>query len=116
VADLSAPEMLDRIERVTRSLSVGNSNASVQVELNAGGLGVIVAAGCCVLMLVLSGVLLWVVGDMRSSAEQAAIETRAQLREHGHQLNAIYRVAPSVEREVRARLEEDARLRAQASE
>ena len=127
MADMSAPEMLDRIERVTRSLSVGNSNASVRVVLNAGGLGVIVAAGCCVLMLVLAGGLLWLVGDIRSStdknisdmqnsAEQAAIETRAQLREHGHQLNAIYRVAPSVEREVRARLEEDARLRAQASE
>lgn len=127
MAELSGPEMLDRIERVTRALSVGGSNASVKVEVNAGGLGVIVAAGCCVLMLVLSIGVLWLVGDirrstdksiadMRSSAEQSATETRTQLREHGHQLNAIYRVAPSVEREVRARLEEDARLRAQALE
>ncbi len=116
MADLGNADAIERISALTRALGAGNSNASVKVEINAGGFGVVVAAGCCVLMLLLSSVLLWLVGDMRHSTEQAAIETRAQLREHGHQLNAIYRVAPSVEREVRVRIEEDARLRAQASE
>lgn len=108
MGDLGAPppaDTLERISAISRALGVGGSNASVQVHLNAGGLGVIVAAGCCALMFVLSLFLLLLV-----------FESRMHLREHGHQLNAIYRVAPSVEREVRARLEEDARLRAQASE
>lgn len=80
----------------------GSSNVEINIK---GGAGLPIAAGCCVVMLVVA---FFQARDLS--------EARAQLREHGHQLNAIYRVAPSVEREVRARLEEDARLRAQASE
>ncbi len=83
----------------------GPTTASVHLQLNIGGVAVWVCAACCAVVLVLA----WLIRDDVGDARQ-------QLREHGHQLNAIYRVAPSVEREVRARLEEDARLRAQASE
>jgi hypothetical protein len=127
VADIEEPSPIDRFADIAKRLGIANGNSTVHVHVNAGGWGVSIAVGCCVVMMILSAVLLWVVGDikgstqkdisdMQSSANQAAAEARAQLREQGHQLNAIYRVAPSVEREVRARLEEDARLRAQASE
>jgi hypothetical protein len=89
-------------ERLLKAL---RGSGNITVTVNAGGWGVSIAVGCCVVMLVIAGFMARDAGD-----------ARLQLREHGHQLNAIYRVAPSVEREVRARLEEDARLRAQASE
>jgi len=89
-------------ERLLKAL---RGSGNITVTVNAGGWGVSIAVGCCVVMLVVAGFMARDAGD-----------ARLQLREHSHQLNAIYRVAPSVEREVRARLEEDARLRAQASE
>lgn len=102
-------------ERITDAIMVAvadqlRSNAgmtgSSNVEINIkGGSGLSIAVGCCVVMLVVA---LFQARDLS--------EAKAQLREQGHQLNAIYRVAPSVEREVRARLEEDARLREQATE
>lgn len=89
-------------ERLLKAL---RGSGNITVTVNAGGWGVSISVGCCVVMLVIA---LFQARDLG--------DAKAQLREHGHQLNAIYRVAPSVEREVRARLEEDARLREQASE
>lgn len=80
-------------------------NSSVAISVNAGGIGVWLSLTACAVMLVAASFL-----------AGSVYEARAQLREHGHQLNAIYRVAPSVEREVRARLEDDARLREQIKE
>lgn len=93
--------------------SVGHNGASSsKVEFNLGGIGLGIALGICAVMLSANFFMCWMFLDAR--ADLRAL--RGEIREHGHQLNAIYRVAPSVEREVRARLEEDARLRPQDTE
>ena len=93
--------------------SVGHNGASTsKVEFNLGGVGLGLALGICAVMLTANIFMGWMFLDGRDEVRAV----RAELREHGHQLNAIYRVAPSVEREVRARMEEDARLRPQDTE
>ncbi len=90
------------------SRAVGGSKNDINISLGGHGLGI----ASCVIMLVAAGFLALQLSDARDEVRAV----RAELREHGHQLNAIYRVAPGVEREVRARIEEDAKLRSQAQE
>lgn len=86
--------------RIMRALS-GNSSARSDIHVNAGGVGVWVAASACAAMLVgmiVGGIIggLWLHREFTSiDADLIAIRDRAQAQQ-GY-LNAIYRAAPQLQ-------------------
>jgi hypothetical protein len=79
-------ELDDRIQRL-EALARGQSNnrANSNITVNAGGMGVWIATTACLIMLVIS------IGMMFLLMEERAVN-----RDQMHQLNAIYQYAPQL--------------------
>ena len=84
--DLEA--LLDEARALRMSMGHGASNATITVQ--AGGLGVMIATGACVLMLAIN--VMQLVDRMRQDNEIR--ELRAADRRHDDYLSAIYMQAP----------------------
>lgn len=85
--DLGA--LLEEARALRGSLTSGNSAATVNV--NAGGIGVIIAVGACMLMLAVNVMQL---AD-RTRMDNEIRELRAADKRHDDYLNAIYRRQPT---------------------
>lgn len=67
----------------------GVSSAS-NINIHAGGIGVIVSACCCAMMLVLTIVLMLEIYDMKSAARTEKDKQDVINREYQFQLNSLY--------------------------
>jgi hypothetical protein len=78
---------------IARKFGIGNGTSIVKVELAGGGAAIWISCTAAV------------VACMMTFAMAAALLYFAlQQANHGHQLNAIYRVAPALEQQVKAEL------------
>ena len=89
--DLGA--LLEEARALRMSMSNGTNNATITVQ--AGGLGVIIATGACVLMLAIN--IMQLVDRTRLDSEVR--ELRAADKDHDNHLSAIYMMAPHLKPE-----------------
>jgi hypothetical protein len=93
VADLEDPSPIDRFADIAKRLGIGNGTSIVKVELGGGGAALWIS--CTAAVLACFAAILMAIALLYVALQQA---------NHGHQLNAIYRVAPSLEQQVKAEL------------
>jgi hypothetical protein len=85
--------LIDRVTSIARRVGIGNGTSIVKVELAGGGAGIWIA--CTAAVLACFAAILMAIALLYVALQQA---------NHGHQLNAIYRVAPTLEQQVKADL------------
>lgn len=81
---------IDRAEDLRKSFQGATNASASNINIHAGGIGVIVSACCCAMMLVLTIVLMLEIYDIKSSARTEKDKQDVINREYQFQLNSLY--------------------------
>ena len=85
---------IERLERLAKEGSRGNTSAST-INIHAGGMGVIVASGCCVLMLLMCLFGMFIISQQNDEIR----DLKTVNREFQYQFNSIYSRYPYLKEE-----------------
>ncbi len=88
-------EQLDRAEALRKSFHGSTNSSASHINIHAGGMGVIVASGCCVLMLLMCMFGMFIISQQNDEIR----DLKTVNREFQYQFNSIYSRYPYLKEE-----------------